>query len=87
MRANREDLRWPRLSPRPLVHVRRSVLRGVSVGEHHRYGLNVYRPADRRMRTLWNRYPSGIIGAGVVVFGWAWGIRWGRPDVNKGDWS
>lgn len=40
--------------------------------------FNVYVPADKRRRFLWNRYPHNTIGAAVVVFGRCWGVRWKR---------
>lgn len=37
-----------------------------------------YRPANRRTRAGLNRYPHHVIGSGVVVFGWAYGVAWKR---------
>lgn len=40
--------------------------------------FNVYAPADKRPRVMWNRYPYNIIGAAIVVFGRCWGVQWKR---------
>jgi hypothetical protein len=40
--------------------------------------FNVYKPADQRFRFLWNRYPHHKIGAGVVMFGRCWAVKWKR---------
>ena len=38
--------------------------------------FDVYKPADTRIRSMFNRYPHNVIGAAVVVFGRCWGVRW-----------
>jgi hypothetical protein len=38
--------------------------------------ITVYVPADKRPRTLLNRYPHNVIGAAVVLFGRCWSLQW-----------
>ena len=38
--------------------------------------FDITNPADRRIRSGFNRYPHNIIGAYVIVFGRGWGVRW-----------
>jgi len=48
----------------------------------------IVHPADRPPLFMWNRYPSGIIGAAIRLGRHRQlSLVWARPNVNKGDWS
>lgn len=61
--TGRKATTWRRTEVRPLGHL-------------HRPRLYRYRPADTRPRLLLNRYPFSVIGAGVVLRGWCWCVKW-----------
>jgi hypothetical protein len=38
-----------------------------------------YKVADPGFRAMWNRYPGAIIGAALVVGGYAYCVKWANP--------